>query len=51
MSFKQLPSQLSFPLLWFQRTRASQNLYCMDGHLLKLKFWLIEFLTYMSCKL
>ncbi len=32
-----LPSQQSSPLLWFQRTRDTQNLYCMDGHLLKLK--------------
>ncbi len=51
-----LPSQQSSPLLWFQRTRDTQNLYCMDGHLLKLKckysnilrYW---FLTFMSCKL
>ncbi len=27
-----LPSQQSSPLLWFQRTRDTQNLYCMDGH-------------------
>ncbi len=48
-----LPSQQCFPLLWFQRTR---DLYCMDGHLLKLKckysnilsYW---FLTFISCKL
>ncbi len=48
--------QQSSPLLWFQRTRDTQNLYCMDGHLLKLKckysnilrYW---FLTFMSCKL
>ncbi len=25
------------PLLWFQRTRDKQNLYCIDGHLMKLK--------------
>ncbi len=51
-----LPSQQSFLLLWFQRTRDTQNLYCMDGHLLKLKcnysnilrYW---FLTFVSCKL
>ncbi len=51
-----LPSQQSSPLLWFQRTRDTQNLYCMDGHLLKLKckysnilrYW---FFTFMSCKL
>ncbi len=23
--------------LWYQRTRDTRNLYCMDGHLLKLK--------------
>ncbi len=27
-----LPSQQSSPLLWFQRTRDTQNLYCRDGH-------------------
>ncbi len=51
-----LPSQQSSPLLWFQRTRDTHNLYCRDGHLLKLKckysnilrYW---FLTFMSCKL
>ncbi len=32
-----LPSQQCPPLLWFQRTRDTQNLYCMDGHFLKLK--------------
>ncbi len=32
-----LPSQQCFPLLWFQRTRDTHNLYCMDAHLLKLK--------------
>ncbi len=44
------------PLLWFQRTRDTHNLYCMDGHLLKLKckysnilrYW---FLACISCKL
>ncbi len=32
-----LPSQQCFPLLWFQRTKDTHNLYCMDGHLMKLK--------------
>ncbi len=32
-----LPSQQSSPLLWFQRTRDTHNLYCRDGHLMKLK--------------
>ncbi len=32
-----LPTQQSSPLLWFQRTRDTRNLYCRDGHLLKLK--------------
>ncbi len=32
-----LPSQQCSPLLWFQRTRDAQNVYCMDGHLLKFK--------------
>ncbi len=32
-----LPSQQCSPLLWFQRKRDTHNLYCMDGHLLKLK--------------
>ncbi len=27
-----LPTQQSSPLLWFQRTRDTQNLYCRDGH-------------------
>ncbi len=27
-----LPSQQSSPLLWFQRTRDTNNLYCRDGH-------------------
>ncbi len=26
-----------FPLLWFQRTIDIRNLYCRDGHLMKLK--------------
>ncbi len=51
-----LPSQQCSSLLCFQRTRDTQNLYCMDVHLLKLKckysnifrYW---FLTFMSCKL
>ncbi len=51
-----LPSQQCSPLLWFQRRRDLYNLYCMDGHLLKLKckysnilrYW---FLTFISCKL
>ncbi len=30
-----LPSQQCSPLLWFQRTIDTQNLYCMDGHLLE----------------
>ncbi len=43
-----LPSQQCSPLLWFQRTRETRNLYCMDGHLLKLKckyliFWDTDF--------
>ncbi len=33
----QFPSQQCSPFLWFQRTKDTQNLYCMDGHLLKLK--------------
>ncbi len=56
MSFGPLPSQQCSPLLSFQRTRDTQNVYCMDGHLLKLKckysnifrYW---FLTFISCKL
>ncbi len=32
-----LASQPSSPLLWFQRTRDTRNLYCRDGHLMKLK--------------
>ncbi len=51
-----LPSQQCSPLLCFQRTRDTHNLYCMDDHLLKLKckysnilrYW---FLTFISCKL
>ncbi len=30
--FWTIASQQSSPLLWFQRTRDTQNLYCMDGH-------------------
>ncbi len=56
MSFGPLPSQQCSPLLSFQRTSDIQNVYCMDGHLLKLKckysnifrYW---FLTFISCKL
>ncbi len=41
----------SSPLFWFQRTRDTRNLYCMDGHLLKLKcrysniliYWIFDF--------
>ncbi len=32
-----LPSQQSSTLLWFQRTRDTRNLYCRDGHSMKLK--------------
>ncbi len=32
-----MPSQQCSPLLGFQRTRDTWNLFCMDGHLLKLK--------------
>ncbi len=44
------------PLLWFQRTRYTWNLYCMDDYLLKLKckysnIWRHWFLTFISCKL
>ncbi len=38
-----LPSQQCSPLLWFQRTRDTQNLYCMDGHLLKLKCFGLQY--------
>ncbi len=51
-----LSSQKCSPLLWFQRTSDTHNVYCMDGHLLKLKckysniltYW---FLTFIGCKL
>ncbi len=51
-----LPSQQCSPLLWFQRTRDTHNLYCVDGHLFKLqckysnilRYW---FLSFISCKL
>ncbi len=52
-----LPSQQCSPLLCFQRTRDTHNLYCMDGHFLNLKsckysnilrYWIF---TFMSCKL
>ncbi len=50
-----LPSQQCSPLLWFQRTRDTQNLYCMDCHLLKLNsnvnILKKIFLTCISCKL
>ncbi len=46
-----LPSQHCSPLLWFQRTRETHNLLCMDGHLLKhkckyfniLRYWIFNF--------
>ncbi len=44
-----LPSQQCSPLLWFQRTRDTHNilyLYCMDGHLLKLKCKYFEILIF-----
>ncbi len=43
-----------FPIIVFQRTRDTHNLYCMDGDLLKLKCSNIlkyRFLTFISCKL
>ncbi len=45
-----------FPIIWFQRTRDTHNLYCMDGDLLKLKckysnILKYRFLTFISCKL
>ncbi len=50
-----LPSQQCSPLLWFQRTRDTQNVYCTGVNLLKLKrkysilrYW---FLTFISCEL
>ncbi len=51
-----LPRQQCSSLLWFQRTRDTQDVYCMDGHLLKLKckysnilrYWIM---TFISCKL
>ncbi len=54
--FWTIASQQCSPLLWFQRTSDTHNLYCIDGHLLKLKckysnilrYW---FLTFISCKL
>ncbi len=47
-----LPSQQCSPLLCFQRTRDTHNVYCMDGHLLKLKckysntlkYWFLTFM-------
>ncbi len=46
-----MPSQQCSPWLWFQRTRDTRNLYCMNGHLLKLKckysnilrYWIFDF--------
>ncbi len=46
-----LPGQQSSPLLRFQRIRDTHNLYCMDGHLMKLKckysnilrYWFLTF--------
>ncbi len=51
-----LLSQQCSPLLGVQRTRDTQNLYCMDGHLSKLKYKYSNilrylFLTFLSCKL
>ncbi len=48
-----LPSQQCSPLLWFQRTRDNQNLYCRGGPLLTLKCkysnilinWFFEFMN------
>ncbi len=37
MSSRPLPSQQSSPLLWFQRTRDTHTLYCMNGYSFKLK--------------
>ncbi len=37
-SFGPLPSLQCSPLLWFQRTRHTHNLYCMDGNLLLLLY-------------
>ncbi len=37
----------SSPLLWFQRTRDTRNLYCMNGHLLKLKCKYSNILRYL----
>ncbi len=34
-----LPSQQSSPLLWFQRTRDTQNLYCMNSFFFLLISW------------
>ncbi len=35
--FWTIAKSVVFPLLGFQSTRDTQNLYCMDGHLMKLK--------------
>ncbi len=40
-----------FPIIWFQRTRDTWNLYCRDGHLMKrkckysniLRYWIFDF--------
>ncbi len=39
-------SQQYFPLLWFQITRDTRNLYCMDGNLLKFKYKYSNILRY-----
>ncbi len=52
-----LPSQQCSPLLWFQRTRDTHNLYCIDDHLLNLKCKYSNilrycfFFTFMNCTL
>ncbi len=56
LSSGSLSSQQCSPLLCFQITRDTHNVYCMDGHLLKLKckysnilrYW---FFIFISCKL
>ncbi len=35
-----------FLIIVFQRTRDTQSLYCMDGHLLKLKYKYSNILRY-----
>ncbi len=52
--FWTIASQQCSPLLWFQRTRDTQNWYCMDCHLLKLKckysnilrYWFFTLISY-----